>query len=957
MSNPLDPKRAAPDATASPETALPETTPRPAGDDAAGEIRLVRGARPIADYELIEVLGRGGFGEVWKARAPGDFQVALKFIRLGDQGGAIELRSLEFIKDQRHPHLLGNFGAWQRDGMLIVAMELADGTLLNRLRKAEREGSSGIPAMELLEYMREAAKGIDHLNGMGIQHRDIKPQNLLLVGGGVKVADFGLAKLLEHSMSSNSGAMTPAYAAPEFLNGQTSHRSDQYSLAVSYCQLRGGRMPFTGNPAQIMTGHLLHAPDLNMLPDEERPVVARSLSKQPDDRWPSCRAFVDALAMALGNTSGNLLVSPTPAAKGKSSIKAAPPAREPASHPTPVMSATRTAPEMAKGPDKGNSWRAPAAAPATGSKSGLGLFGVLLAIIALSLTAGGVFVVYQVCQPGTHDHSHGVAHSDPGDKKPPAVVPGPKGTPETVTPPLVAGPSLRVIAPENLTLEAGKRFPLKVKVVRNGCPGPIQLGPEVVPDGITVVGSRIPAGSDEGELDVFVAANAALDNAGVRISAAGDTARAEHALRVSVKRTAATAEIRILRAPARVEVDQQVTFTIEVMNRGDADLSNLRLIGKGPAGMVIVRGEGPATPTVDSPSFYFYPAGVLRPGQSMKFAITGRAMSDGEGVFHTEFFAKELGSTPVIQEDRVRIDRSLSPVKTAPVPPVPVKTAPVLQTRPAILRGTDEKGEILYYENREGVLAPTRLHPDVTAKVNGKSVLVNQVTGKQGIFAELIVDMTNSRLQEIRAYEPPNISPVTFYYKVLAPGQAKVLGLTTEQHKKLRDLFAEWRPEMSGSEVGAWVNKGRLVLTEQQRASLDPPSPDSGPPVRVPRPQAPRPEAPRRRLVTSDGRRVVSIEADGIHVRSNPGNQDLVKLAGGATAVDLALDAKGQRFYALFPGKIECYETATGKLIWRNTGFDGARELRISGDEVRFTTPDGPRIYNLATGAAPLVGD
>src|SRR5205823_6312901 len=98
----------------------------------------------------------------------------------------------------------------------------------------QEQGLPGIPREELLEYLREAAKGIDHLNGLDIQHRDIKPQNLLLVGGSVKVADFGLAKLLEHSVATNSGSMTPAYAAPEFLNGQTTAQSDQYSLAVTY---------------------------------------------------------------------------------------------------------------------------------------------------------------------------------------------------------------------------------------------------------------------------------------------------------------------------------------------------------------------------------------------------------------------------------------------------------------------------------------------------------------------------------------------------------------------------------------------------------------------------------------------------------------------------------------------------------------------------------------------------
>jgi formylglycine-generating enzyme required for sulfatase activity len=202
------------------------------------------------------------------------------------------------MKDARHAHLLDQFGAWERDGVLVVAMALADRALSDRLREAQRQGLPGIPRAELLEYLREAAKGIDHLNSLGVQHRDVKPQNLLLVGGSVKVADFGLAKLLGGQPASNSGSMTPAYAAPEYLRGQVSPSCDQYALAVTYCELRGGRLPFAGDQAQVLTGHLMNPPDLTMLPAAERPSVARALAKRPEDRWPSCRAFAEAVAAA-----------------------------------------------------------------------------------------------------------------------------------------------------------------------------------------------------------------------------------------------------------------------------------------------------------------------------------------------------------------------------------------------------------------------------------------------------------------------------------------------------------------------------------------------------------------------------------------------------------------------------------------------------------------------------------
>jgi serine/threonine-protein kinase len=267
----------------------------------------------VSDYELIAQLGRGGFGEVWKAKGPGGFEAALKIIPLGDDAGQIELRAVELMKGIRHAHLLPLFGAWKLDDQLVIAMELADRTLQDRLEEALAEGLPGIPRDELLEYMREAAKGLDYLNqyradptqdaAIGVQHRDVKPQNLLLVGGSVKVADFGLARVLEKTAMSASGSLTPAYTAPEFLHGQATRWSDQYCLAVTYCYLRGGRLPFTGNAARMMTGHLMEAPDLSMLPEAEQPIVARALAKNPTERWPSCRAFAQALAVTAGRNA------------------------------------------------------------------------------------------------------------------------------------------------------------------------------------------------------------------------------------------------------------------------------------------------------------------------------------------------------------------------------------------------------------------------------------------------------------------------------------------------------------------------------------------------------------------------------------------------------------------------------------------------------------------------------
>lgn len=295
MSNEPNPSQSRSDAaSAGGDTPTPlEPTIDMVGLDAGSGLRP--GVRPVPEYELVSRLGKGGFGEVWRARDAEAFEVALKFLRLDERTTESEMRALELMKNVRHAHLLPMFRLWRTGGWLVLALELADQTLYGRLVEAEMAGRSGIPRAELLTSMLDCAKGLDFLHEKGIQHRDVKPQNLLLVGGSVKVGDFGLAKLLERSLASNSGAMTPSYAAPEQIQGQVSLHSDQYALAVSYCQLRGGRLPFGGNPVQLMYGHLHGEPDLSMLPEAERPAVAKALAKKPEERYADCKSFVKVL--------------------------------------------------------------------------------------------------------------------------------------------------------------------------------------------------------------------------------------------------------------------------------------------------------------------------------------------------------------------------------------------------------------------------------------------------------------------------------------------------------------------------------------------------------------------------------------------------------------------------------------------------------------------------------------
>lgn len=263
------------------------------------------GVEPVAGYTLESRIGKGGFGEVWRARGPGGMPVALKIIARRSDALRMELQSLEHIKGARHPHLLAVTAFWPMGDRLFIASELADGTLLGRWQQVKDAGGTGIPRDELLQYMHEAAEGIDFLNSPqgqrpAIQHGDIKPQNLLLMSGHVKVGDFGLIRTLSSAEADHHGTMTVQYAAPEFLEGKLSAASDQFSLAGTYCFLRTGKLPFSGNLLQYRDAIRTGRADLGDLPAAEREVVRKALSVAPHERFPSCTAFVAALEAAAG---------------------------------------------------------------------------------------------------------------------------------------------------------------------------------------------------------------------------------------------------------------------------------------------------------------------------------------------------------------------------------------------------------------------------------------------------------------------------------------------------------------------------------------------------------------------------------------------------------------------------------------------------------------------------------
>jgi hypothetical protein len=253
-------------------------------------------------YTLGPEIGSGQFGVVFRARAPGSIPVAVKCIirPLSDETCKRELRALELLSQLRHPGLLSIHTFWQRRDRLIVVMELADDSLADRLKECQKANRDGIPPDELIAYFREAAEALDYLHSENLMHRDIKPANLLRLKGHAKLADFGLVRLQAQNLEETLPGGTPLYMAPECFRGNISVHSDQYSLAVTYAEMRLGRRIYRSKNMLDLALELdKGAPDLRGLDEAERTVLLRALAKEPDHRYPSCHDFVHALSEAV----------------------------------------------------------------------------------------------------------------------------------------------------------------------------------------------------------------------------------------------------------------------------------------------------------------------------------------------------------------------------------------------------------------------------------------------------------------------------------------------------------------------------------------------------------------------------------------------------------------------------------------------------------------------------------
>jgi tRNA A-37 threonylcarbamoyl transferase component Bud32 len=282
--------------------------------------------KQVGRYQIVEELGRGAMGVVYKALDPAIGRtVAIKTIRLSELTDPQErrrvherlLREAQSAGILSHPNIVTIYDVLEQEDFAYVFMEYVNGSSLEKMMQ-----SGALPeGAVLLHYLRQVAGALDYAHRKGVIHRDIKPANILIAETAAddapappgaekiaKIADFGVAKFVSHEMT-HSGTMigTPSYMSPEQIQGMAvDGKSDQFSLAVLVYEVLCGVKPFAGDSLPALFYAICKqapkpAPEANLtLSETVSRVLERALAKSARERFASCGDFIGALDIALG---------------------------------------------------------------------------------------------------------------------------------------------------------------------------------------------------------------------------------------------------------------------------------------------------------------------------------------------------------------------------------------------------------------------------------------------------------------------------------------------------------------------------------------------------------------------------------------------------------------------------------------------------------------------------------
>ena len=361
---------------------------------------------PFGRYQLIEQLGRGGMGEVWRAHDTTiERVVALKMLLPHyakdpdfDKRFRREARAAARLDD---PHVVPIYDVGEIDGRLYVTMRLIDGVDLDTLLR-----SGPLEPARAVHIIEQIASALHSAHRAGLVHRDVKPSNILLADNDFAyLIDFGIARAAGDTKLTSEGSTigTWAYMAPERFNaGESAPSSDIYALACVLYQCLTGELPFPGSTLeQVAVSHMVMPPprpsqERNTIPTAMDDVIATGLAKQTTDRYPTAVEMAAAARNAITQPASRPHpVPPQPPPAPQSNW---PPPPGPAlTYPTPPpsgMPPTAPPPWPPAAP-----WSPPPPPPKRSSRKPLILTGALLGVVLL--IAGGVFAAIRLTR---HDN-------------------------------------------------------------------------------------------------------------------------------------------------------------------------------------------------------------------------------------------------------------------------------------------------------------------------------------------------------------------------------------------------------------------------------------------------------------------------------------------------------------------------------------------------------------------------
>ncbi|MGA2117452.1 MAG: serine/threonine-protein kinase [Bryobacteraceae bacterium] len=272
----------------------------------------------VGDYQIIEILGAGGMGKVYKVRNVISDRVEAMKVLLPDLGNAPDLadRFLREIKVQaslEHPNIAALHTALRLDNQLLMLMEMVEGETLEHKLKA-----GPIPIPLAVDYIRQVLSALEYAHARGVVHRDIKPANMMLTPSGVvKLMDFGIAKASgDHKLTMTGTTLGSLYyMSPEQIKGAATldARADLYSVGVSLYELATGKRPFDGDSQfAIMAAHLEKVPLPPIALDPAMPqalndAILMAVVKDPNARFQTATAFRNALgSVPVAGTAAGL---------------------------------------------------------------------------------------------------------------------------------------------------------------------------------------------------------------------------------------------------------------------------------------------------------------------------------------------------------------------------------------------------------------------------------------------------------------------------------------------------------------------------------------------------------------------------------------------------------------------------------------------------------------------------